>query len=246
MVRGRKKPPEPEPPARPGGVSTSTPSSPTTSKRSANDAAGPSSPSLNASAGSPAINSPRRRSRRWNAVSTATAAAASTPTSCTCCRSCSTSPSPTSSSPHPAAAPSCSPTPPAPFPSSTPPARHRTSTCAARRTTREIRINNPDETDPVLAAVFGSAEQGARNWHQSFRTWRKKRLREVEREYGDRLDEVAAFLRDFATKIEALGPRGYLDRCRTARAKNPPRRRATAYRRRTARPPRAGPGRRKA
>ncbi len=75
----------------------------------------------------------------------------------------------------------------------------------------EIRINNPEETDPVLAAVFGGPEEGARNWHESFRTWRKKRLREIEREYGDRLDEVAGFLKEFAGKVEALGPRGYLE-----------------------------------
>ena len=74
----------------------------------------------------------------------------------------------------------------------------------------EIRINNPEETDAALAAIFG-AEGGARNWHESFRTWRKKRLREIEREYGDRLDEVAAFLKEFATKIETFGPRGYLE-----------------------------------
>jgi transcriptional regulator with XRE-family HTH domain len=76
---------------------------------------------------------------------------------------------------------------------------------------REIHVNNPDETDPVLAAVFGDAEKGARNWHESFRSWRKKRLREIEREYGDRLDEVAAFLKEFATRVETLGPRGYLE-----------------------------------
>jgi len=75
----------------------------------------------------------------------------------------------------------------------------------------EIRINNPEETDPVLAAVFGGPEEGARNWHESFRTWRKKRLREIEREYGDRLDEVVVFLKEFATKVETLGPRGYLE-----------------------------------
>jgi transcriptional regulator with XRE-family HTH domain len=75
----------------------------------------------------------------------------------------------------------------------------------------EIRINNPEQTDPVLAAVFGGPEEGAQNWHESFRTWRRKRLQEVEREYGDRLDEVAAFLKEFATKVEALGPRGYLE-----------------------------------
>jgi transcriptional regulator with XRE-family HTH domain len=76
---------------------------------------------------------------------------------------------------------------------------------------KEIQINNPEETDPILAAVFGSPEEGAHNWHASFRTWRKRRLREIEREYGDRLDEVAAFLKEFATKIETLSPRGYLE-----------------------------------
>jgi hypothetical protein len=67
------------------------------------------------------------------------------------------------------------------------------------------------ETDDVLKAVFGGGEEGARNWHPHFRTWRKRRLRQIEREYGDRLDEVAAFLKEFATKIETLGPRGYLE-----------------------------------
>lgn len=74
----------------------------------------------------------------------------------------------------------------------------------------EIQINNPEETDAALAAIFG-AEGAAQNWHESFRTWRKKRLREIEREYGDRLDEVALFLKEFATKVEQLGPRGYLE-----------------------------------
>lgn len=73
----------------------------------------------------------------------------------------------------------------------------------------EIQIGNPEESDATLAAIFG-AEGASRNWHESFRTWRKKRLAEIERGYGDRLDEVALFLKEFATKIEALGPRGYL------------------------------------
>jgi transcriptional regulator with XRE-family HTH domain len=73
----------------------------------------------------------------------------------------------------------------------------------------EIHIGNPEESDATLAAIFG-AEGASRNWHESFRTWRKKRLAEIERGYGDRLDEVALFLKEFATKIEALGPRGYL------------------------------------
>ncbi len=73
----------------------------------------------------------------------------------------------------------------------------------------EIKINDPDASDQVLAAIFGP-ENAATNWHTHFRTWRKRRLREIEVEYGDRLDEVAEFLADFASKIKALGPAGYL------------------------------------
>ena len=73
----------------------------------------------------------------------------------------------------------------------------------------EIKIENPEASDDVLAAIFGP-EEAARNWHEHFRTWRRRRLRQVEVEYGDRLDEVADFLADFAAKIKALGPAGYL------------------------------------
>jgi transcriptional regulator with XRE-family HTH domain len=73
----------------------------------------------------------------------------------------------------------------------------------------EIKINDPDASDQVLAAIFGP-ENAATDWHTHFRTWRKRRLREIEVEYGDRLDEVAEFLAEFATKIKALGPAGYL------------------------------------
>ncbi|MGH9185597.1 MAG: helix-turn-helix domain-containing protein [Acidimicrobiales bacterium] len=73
----------------------------------------------------------------------------------------------------------------------------------------EIKINDPDASDQVLAAIFGP-ENAATNWHTHFRTWRKRRLREIEVEYGDHLDEVAEFLAEFATKIKALGPAGYL------------------------------------
>jgi transcriptional regulator with XRE-family HTH domain len=78
---------------------------------------------------------------------------------------------------------------------------------SARRAPRRDPIDNPEASDAALAAIFG-ADGAAGNWHESFRTWRKKRLVEIEREYGDRLDEVAGFLKEFASKIEALGPRG--------------------------------------
>ena len=86
------------------------------------------------------------------------------------------------------------------------PARHRASTRAARRTTSRDPHQQPRRDRPRARRRVRQRRAGARNWHQHFRTWRKKRLREVEREYGDRLDEVADFLGEFATKIEALGP----------------------------------------
>lgn len=73
----------------------------------------------------------------------------------------------------------------------------------------EIQINNPEESDAILAAIYGTDEP-IENWHDSFRTWRKRRLDDLASQYGDRLDEVALFLKEFATKIEASGPAGYL------------------------------------
>ena len=73
----------------------------------------------------------------------------------------------------------------------------------------EIKIKNPEESDAILAAIYGTDEPVG-NWHESFRTWRKRRLDDLASQYGDRLDEVALFLKEFATKIEASGPAGYL------------------------------------
>lgn len=72
-----------------------------------------------------------------------------------------------------------------------------------------IKIANPDGADQVLAALFG-AEHATGNWHEHFRTWRAERLREVEKEYGTKLDDVADFLATFAAKVKAAGPSGYL------------------------------------
>jgi len=73
----------------------------------------------------------------------------------------------------------------------------------------EIGLKNPEEADQALVAIFGP-KQATGAWHEHFRTWRKKRLRQVERQYGDRLDEVADFLADFAGQIKAMGPKSYL------------------------------------
>ena len=74
----------------------------------------------------------------------------------------------------------------------------------------EIGLQNPDEADQALLAVLGpKTATGA--WHDHFRIWRKRRLRQLEKEYGDRLDEVADFLADFAAQIKAVGPKTYLE-----------------------------------
>ena len=73
----------------------------------------------------------------------------------------------------------------------------------------DINITNPETVDEVLAALFG-AEGAANNWHDHFRTWRKKRLAELAKTYGDRLDDVAEFLAEFALQVRQLGPKDYL------------------------------------
>lgn len=74
----------------------------------------------------------------------------------------------------------------------------------------DLNITNPHEVDDIAAAIFGSKEAAAKNWHDHYRTWRKKRLAEMARTYGDQLDEVAEFLAKFANQITRLGPTGYL------------------------------------
>ena len=74
----------------------------------------------------------------------------------------------------------------------------------------EIGIKNPEEADQALAAVLG-AKSATGAWHDHFRIWRKRRLRQVERQYGDKLDEVADFLAEFAAQVKAVGPKTYLE-----------------------------------
>lgn len=72
-----------------------------------------------------------------------------------------------------------------------------------------VGINNPDQADQALAAVFG-ADQVHGNWHPHFRTWRKRRLLALERTYGDQLDNIADLLGTFAAELKAVGPKAYL------------------------------------
>jgi transcriptional regulator with XRE-family HTH domain len=73
-----------------------------------------------------------------------------------------------------------------------------------------LNLTNPEEVDDAAAALFGGKEGGAHNWHVHYRTWRKERLVELARIYGDRLDEVAEFLATFANEVKHLSPHGYL------------------------------------
>jgi transcriptional regulator with XRE-family HTH domain len=75
----------------------------------------------------------------------------------------------------------------------------------------DINVKNPEEVDELLLALYGGdADDAARNWHEHFRTWRKKRLAILAKNYGDRLDDVAEFLAEFALEVRQLGPKDYL------------------------------------
>jgi transcriptional regulator with XRE-family HTH domain len=74
----------------------------------------------------------------------------------------------------------------------------------------EINVTNPEEVDDLLVALYGGGDEAVRNWHEHFRTWRKKRLAVLAKNYGDRLDDVAEFLAEFALQVRQLGPKGYL------------------------------------
>ena len=73
----------------------------------------------------------------------------------------------------------------------------------------EIKIKNPEESDAI----------SRRSTAPTSRSGTGPELPDVaevvasttcQAEYGDRLDEVALFLKEFATKIEVSGPAGYL------------------------------------
>jgi len=70
-------------------------------------------------------------------------------------------------------------------------------------------LNVPTDLDPVMAMILGS-DPARTNWHDHYRTWRKERIALLAREYGDRLDDLADTLADFAAQIKAFGPDGYL------------------------------------
>lgn len=74
---------------------------------------------------------------------------------------------------------------------------------------RSIGVENPDDASEVLTALFG-ADGATGNWHEHYRTWRTERIAQVEKDLSSGLDEAAEFLADFAARIKALGPSGYL------------------------------------
>jgi len=75
----------------------------------------------------------------------------------------------------------------------------------------QLGLNNPQDLDPIMAAVLGAPKDVAYlNWHDHFRTWRKNRIALLARECGDQLDDLAEVLSDFAAKVKAYGPEGYL------------------------------------
>lgn len=76
---------------------------------------------------------------------------------------------------------------------------------------QELRLTEPSAMDPLIASVFGDPRgMSATNWHDHFRTWRKRQVDQLAREYGDRLEDLAAVLAEFANRLQAFGPSAYL------------------------------------
>jgi transcriptional regulator with XRE-family HTH domain len=73
---------------------------------------------------------------------------------------------------------------------------------------RELKLTSPEEVTDLQAALFADGEH-PHNWHQHFRTWRRRRLSTLAVDQSDRLDEVAEFLVEIGTKIRELSPKGY-------------------------------------
>lgn len=73
-----------------------------------------------------------------------------------------------------------------------------------------LKVRHPDEADRILVAMYGDPDKAQLNWHEHYRSWRKKRLKALAKEYGDELDDVAEKLGKFAERISMLGPEGYL------------------------------------
>jgi transcriptional regulator with XRE-family HTH domain len=73
----------------------------------------------------------------------------------------------------------------------------------------ELGLHVPTDLDPVMAMILGG-DPARMNWHDHYRTWRKNRIEVLAREYGDRLDDLADTLADFAAQIKTFGPAGYL------------------------------------
>ncbi|MGQ0616100.1 MAG: helix-turn-helix domain-containing protein [Acidimicrobiia bacterium] len=73
---------------------------------------------------------------------------------------------------------------------------------------RELKLTSPEEVTDLQAALYVEGEH-PHNWHQHFRTWRRRRLSALAVDRSDHLDEVAEFLVEIGTKIRELGPKGY-------------------------------------
>ena len=73
---------------------------------------------------------------------------------------------------------------------------------------RDLKLTSPEEISNLQAALYVDGEH-PHNWHQHFRTWRRRRLAALAVERSDTLDEVAEFLVDIGNQIRELGPKGY-------------------------------------
>jgi transcriptional regulator with XRE-family HTH domain len=69
---------------------------------------------------------------------------------------------------------------------------------------------SPAAAELTLALIYGPGGGPVRDWYAAFRTWRKRRLLALARDYGDRLDDIAEFLTTFGSELRSVGPQAYL------------------------------------
>ena len=181
----------------------------TTSKPSANATAGRSRRSPTTWAVSPATSCLKRPSRPWSAASMGNAAGASTLTSSICSPCSSMFRSLTSSCrPRAASAPT------SPIPGlALNPVRSRSRSGAPARPPRRAAGRDRHQEPRGGRPGHGGRPRPQDRDRGLARPLprRKRRLRQLERQYGDRLDEVADFLSEFASQIKAVGPKTYLE-----------------------------------
>jgi len=84
----------------------------------------------------------------------------------------------------------------------------------------QMGLNVPNDLDPIMATILGG-NPGSINWHDHFRTWRKNRIAQLAREYGDHSTTWPTSWPSSQPRSRRLAPRVTSRPQRTAVGKRP-------------------------